>query len=151
MQEMDHLDSRNRACLHIRNASCFPSSLRLAKELFFFLHKINRQHVVILIDGYKSVICNLHYVMFQYSSFMRMRSADFDDNFHVMQLQMYHALFAWWSDLWLAPLPPPPTSPPFCLQPPSTHMSGGGTLCTSKGGWCRRTRCETKQHQASVP
>ena len=55
---------------------------------------------------------------------MQMQSANFNDNFHVMQFQMYHALFASWSDLCLAP----PLLSLFSLviQPPSTHMSGGG-------------------------
>ena len=44
--------------------------------------------------------------------------------------------------------PPTPLLPCDYSLPPHTWMGGGGW--TSKG-WCRKTRCETKRHQASVP
>ena len=46
---------------------------------------------------------------------------------------------------------PPPSSPLLScgppLPPPNTCMGGG----QASKGWCRRTRCETTQLQASVP
>ena len=54
---------------------------------------------------------------------MRMRSANFDDNFHVMQFQMYRALSS--RDGQTSALPPPPFSLSSLVTTASLYTRGG--------------------------
>ena len=82
-------------------------------------------------------------LLFHYSSFMRMRSANFDDIFHVTQPKQYHALFAWWPDLCLPPL----SSHPLHNSLPPIPVWGEG----ASKGWGRKTQHPTTWPAALVP